>query len=152
MKRTNKYLFLDIDGVMNSVKDNDLETDICERNILLLKQIIDKTNCTIIITSALRNSSIPKMKEKYNAILRKLYSYGIEVYDKTPSISKGNRGDEIKKWLSMFNTEPIEKLTFAVLDDEKVPDMENHLVKTDYWYGLQQEHVDRIIKILNANK
>lgn len=145
MKRTNKYLFLDIDGVMNSVEDNDLEADICERNILLLKQIVDKTNCTIIITSAWR-----KMRQKYNAVLRKLYSYGIKVYGETPSISAGSRGDEIKKWLSMFNTEPIEKLTFAVLDDEEVPDMENHLVKTDYWYGLQQEHVNKVVEILNT--
>lgn len=144
MKKTNKYLFLDIDGVMNSVADNDLDGDICERNILLLKQIVDKTNCTIIISSAWR-----KMTNRYNNMCHKLCSYGIEVYDKTPSIYEGNRGDEIKSWLKSNNIEPIEELTFAVLDDDKVPDMENHLVKTDYMYGLQQEHVDKVIEILN---
>lgn len=144
MQKTNKYLFLDIDGVLNSVEDNDLDGDICERNILLLKQIVDRTNCTVVISSAWR-----KMTKRYNNMCRKLCSYGIEVYDKTPLIDEGNRGDEIKKWLSMFNVEPIEKLTFAVLDDEEVPDMENHLVKTDYIHGLQQEHVDKVVKILN---
>ena len=147
MKKTNKYLFLDIDGVMNSVADNDLDGDICERNILLLKQIVDKTNCTIIISSAWR-----KMTKRYNNMCRKLCSYGIEIYDKTPSIDEGNRGDEIKLWLKSNNIEPVEELTFAVLDDEKVPDMRNHLVKTDYMYGLQQEHVNKVVEILNNGK
>lgn len=144
MKKTDKYLFLDIDGVMNSVADNDLDGDICERNILLLKQIVDRTNCTIIISSAWR-----KMPNRYNNMCRKLCSCGIEVYDKTPSIYEGNRGDEIKLWLKSNNIEPVEELTFAVLDDEKVPDMGNHLVKTDFMYGLQQEHVNKVVEILN---
>lgn len=141
-----KFLFLDGDGVINSVADNDLECEVCERNALLVKQIVDATDCIIILSSAWRLNP-----NQWLRTARDLAKYGIEVYDKTPNLYSGTRADEILEWLSAYNSVPY---TFAVLDDENVKfsDKKEHLVKTDFEYGIQPEHVKKAITILNTKE
>lgn len=135
-----KYLFLDIDGVLNSSED-DFTHNISDEKINLLKQIVEKTNCRVILSSSWRN--MPQLKM---AFCRQLAQHGIEVFSQTPYLPEKSRVDEIRTFLSN-NLRP-ENCPYAVIDDDNL-DIDN-FIRTDYNHGIQQSHVDKIIEILNT--
>lgn len=145
-----KFLFLDVDEVLNSALDCptyvDKESELCERCILLLKQIADATDCKIVVSSAWR--LIPS---NMRILYKKLAEYGMKIFDETPRLQGEHcRGDEIRSYLK-----PMKECglldSFVILDDDSdMGEFNNtNLVKTSYSTGLQQEHVDRAIAILN---
>ena len=165
-----KVIFLDVDGVLNSVDDlmeyreqNNIKgtilyDDISDKRLLLLKELVNKTNAEIVISSSWRMGWIRNGKPKElnpKSLLYKLKSrlneYDLHYLDVTPYLWKENsshqRGDEIREWL---NNHP-EVTNFVILDDED--DMceftKTHLVQTDYQHGLLQKHVDEAIELLS---
>lgn len=150
-----KVIFLDIDGVLNSwddynnrcknLKKEERPTfgDIEERSLMLLKELIEATNAKVVLSSSWRKS-IFLTSEVYKA----LSTMGIELYDITPILPSGNRADEIKDWLKDKEIE-----SFVILDDDsfefKGNELCKHLVKTTMNSGLQKEHVEKAIRILN---
>lgn len=140
-----KIIFLDVDGVLNSASDID---DIADRPLLLLKKLMDQTGAKIVVSSSWRIS-----KHLFAKLKNTLRQYNIEIKDVTPCIRKLDfqRGDEIKMWLKAHNTHN-EIESFVILDDEA--DMgefrETNLVQTTYEKGLQIEHIEKALKILNG--
>ena len=168
-----KVIFLDVDGVLNSIDDlmeyreknsingSILYDDISDKRLELLKQLVDKTNAKIVISSSwrmpwLRNGR-PKILNPeglFYKLTKRLSDYNLTYIDVTPHLYDKDiryyRGDEIRTWL----LEHPEVETFVILDDED--DMceftETNLVKTTYQHGLLQVHVDKAIKILNKEE
>ena len=168
-----KIIFLDVDGVLNSIDDlmeyreknnikgSILYDDIADKRVELLKQIVENSNAKIVISSSWRMGWIRNGKPKeYNkeSLLYKLHTklkeFGLSFIDVTPYLWDENiryrRGDEIKSWL---DSHP-DVTHFVILDDEN--DMneftQTNLVQTTYQHGLLQEHVDKALQILNKEE
>lgn len=164
-----KILFLDIDGVLNSMdneysrlylwklgleKSRDEYGDLFdERCVRWLKYIIDKTGCKIVISSTWRKSGLLAMQDMWK--YRKLPG---EVIDITPLTvdSKlftkyyseiADRGYEIQQWL-----EENDEYIYCIVDDEY--DMLEHqnFVQTNKKFGLDYQSAKDIIRILNTTK
>ncbi|MBP5684171.1 MAG: hypothetical protein J6X02_02820 [Bacilli bacterium] len=171
-----KVLFLDIDGVLNNqrtfvnrkkeyYKTGQYALEIDVEKVLLLKEIIDTTEAVIVLSSSWRSYLTkidkqiipvhPKMRELVNLF----YQYGLFIYDITPYDEERYRQKEIQEWLN--NHDNIE--SFAILDDDDydLPNfIDKELVKTKFtdkmvlfpWIdhgGLQKEHVEKAVAILN---
>ena len=132
-----KVIFLDIDGVLNTTdtfikrseeykKTGIYKIEVDEFRLEYLKEIIDKTNAKIVLSSSWRyfftkssKKVIPrtqKGKELYDLFL----NYDIEIYD-IISINGNSREGQINEWLE--NNSNIE--SFIIIDDE--PNMFNEL-------------------------
>ena len=140
-----KVIFLDVDGVLNSVEDRfswGIETD---KHLEYLKDIIDKTGAAIVVSSSWR--ILPNMMDRLRSRLK---DFGMDAYSKTPEIHTHgrHRGDEIRKWLQ--ENPGVKK--FAILDDES--DMREfvntNFFKTDMEIGLTKDIADEVIKFLNS--
>lgn len=140
-----KVVFLDVDGVLNSVRDYysvELTTD---SHFILLRELIDRTGAKIVLSSSWRiGLSIG------DVLVQRLAEYGLEIYDTTPVLyfEGRKRGDEIRAWLN----EHKDVTNFVILDDES--DMceftKTNLVKTNTNFGLKSIHIEKVVKILNA--
>lgn len=159
-----KLIFLDIDGVLNNDSTKvsfEGYTFVDDDKIILLKEILDQTGAKIVLSSTWRrgwccydNSLYEKASERedirlYNALKSKLLEYGIELMSYTEDF--GTRGEEIDKWLSDWQGEPVE--SFIILDDMGGAEMDPHslrLVQTVFRYGLTPEHVQQAICLLEG--
>lgn len=159
-------IFLDIDGVLNSInyfiKRHPKVLELFENNkylddislklkrmmldidldkLKLLKEIIDKTGSYIVITSSWKKLEIfPFVREQ-------LISWGIPVIGITVD-NNSNRGEGIKKYLKENSVK-----SYVILDDDIFDDYDEellqHLVKTSFYSdGLTDEHKKKVIEKL----
>lgn len=153
-----KIIFLDIDGVLNTIDTFKMRKDIYIKYGLIipridlyrlefLKEIVDKTDAKIVISSTWRKSEFD-MKE-----LNEVFSlFDLEVYDVTFIDISGKKGIEISDWLNRNEVD-----SFVIIDDE-TSDMlwlEKYVVKTRLngnQTGLLKEHIPYTINILNNSK
>lgn len=158
-----KIIFLDIDGVLNSVdyfervKDCKGYTEINPEKVKLLKEIVDRTGAEIVLSSTWRD--LRKRKDEpehpmYTYLTDMLKEYGMEIVDHTPYIGQ-DRPKEIKAWLDNQKNKDIR---FVSLDDDFPKNLYdevgigNCLVRTCFYEndgGLRREHVEKAAKILN---
>ena len=163
-----KVIFLDIDGVLNTYYTKETieqYTFVSEDKILLLKELIDKTDAKIVLSSTWRRGWLckecddPEMLTSgdlqdvrlFNALQAKLAEYDIHMLGYTDDF--GLRGEEIDLWLKQWDGEPIE--SFVILDDMSGAELRPHsryLIQTSMSEGLNEKHVARAIKILNDKK
>ena len=172
-----KIIFLDCDGELTySDYENEETANIDIEKVKLLKEICDKTDAKVVISSSWRGSDsyTPRI---YYVLIDILTSNGIEVLGDTPHLPtefEGNvsnsissttleelpdlkikygtgRAAEIKKWISEHDVD-----NFVILDDEDL-DWSDYGYDTHWiqptWFGdggLKREHVDRAIEILNS--
>lgn len=161
-----KIIFLDIDGVLNSmdyfekVKDCDGYNDINTEKVKLLKEIIDRTGAEIVLSSTWRelSNTLGSKEEdsKYTYLVNTLENFGLEIKSHTPCL-KNNRPKEIKTWLD--GQENKDDIRFVSLDDDFFKfqydkyGIGDYLIKTSF-YGseneFQRKHVDKAVKILNG--
>ncbi len=149
-----KVVFLDIDGVLNSrvydLERNEGETAIDHSRLPLLKRIVDATGAIIVLSSSWRLHWEPN-GESWHAgghyMDDEFASAELKLTDKTPVL--GDRADEISAWLRAHP----ETESFVIVDDlfGGWGKLESNLVQTNYRIGrgLEEEHVDKAIKILN---
>lgn len=148
-------IFLDIDGVLNTGRNQDIQEkrdgkssfyhqfnfdDICMEN---LKEVILKFDAYIVITSSWR---IEKDTIYWTEILKNFRKYKIErrIIDKTPSFST-TRGEEIKKWID-DNKDNI--TNFIILDDEDdMMDLDKYLILCDDYYGFDNDKKNMAISL-----
>lgn len=130
-----KVVFLDFDGVINSIqwiKNKDdkwkIKHSINPQAIQWVSEFCEKYNYKVIISSTWRYGGLEECK-KY------LYDNGfrksIDIIDTTPIIHGKERGDEITEWL---NNHPVEK--YLIFDDDS--DMTIHmdrLIKSNGFIG-----------------
>lgn len=160
-----KVIFLDIDGVLNcSTSKSFCHDDTCgiitgidSDKVKRLAKIVEATGAEIILSSDWKDgwskyyTSSKPSHAKY--LDNHLYKKGrLTIKDKTPSTNKGSwfRGEEILTYLRLH--QDIEN--YVILDDTFFEDFDNkniidHLIITDYKYGLTDENVKQAIEILN---
>lgn len=159
-----RVIFLDIDGVLNSKEffqnrqPTQVLNEIDEEKVKLLQQIVQATNAKIVLTSTWR--IYDKADKVYQHLVDVLAKYDLSIFDCTPWINE-NRPKEIAVWLSMWNSfKDVNKHVFGFVsldDDFTVKQyakygMQHQLIKTTFYGkygGLQPEHVQRAIDILN---
>lgn len=165
-----KFLFLDIDGVLNtgcyqesligsgqSITDEDgalFDPNAVEN----LRTIIDETSAKIVLTSTWRMDGIDAMREMWKR--RKMPSYvyaitphsitrfaDIDTKDEWSKRAIGSRGMEVNEWLHR-NSKGTN--AYAIVDDESdfLLFQTKHIVLTDPYLGVTKEIADKVIEIL----
>lgn len=167
-----KYIFLDIDGVLNSKKYGDSDAykqataGMSDAHVMLIahhlhidpdavklvNDLVDRSGAKVILSSTWRGKySCAEMTE-----MLKGRGATFEISDATPALfgkvhsSRIPRGKEIGHFLRLLEEWPE---AYVILDDHD--DMLTHLpftVKTDGKFGLTQADVDKALKILNGDK
>lgn len=143
----NKFLFLDVDGVLNSqdyiINHRTERYPIDPQKISLVHEIQQRTGCLIVISSLWRYS-----REALDA----LRSKGIDYYGITPCGSMSSfRGQDIQDYCNQVSNR-IERI--AILDDDS--DFYSHqkkaLFKTSFKEGLTKEIAEKVIAHLGEVK
>lgn len=140
-----KYIFLDIDGVLNTQDSWIKLYQINKELVKNLALIVEKTNAKIILTSSWRKGWDENNPTPQIIRLKEIFSeYNIKILDVTPVLNGRKRDDEIKRYL-YFN--PYDN--YIVIDDDKneFKDLSNvYLVNAKV--GLTSKDAKQIIKIL----
>ena len=171
-----KVIFLDVDGILNSSRtlyeDISLEDDLISN----LKELVDKTDAKIILSSSWRFSTeaiatLMDKLDKFGLVISGMTCDGVDLdwlekyefnttkkyldtkfdYDENKQIKfTRDRGAEIFKWLHDHDD-----CAYVILDDE-IEDIkpyfsESVIVKTSYKTGLTEEDVKKAVQILNKN-
>ena len=169
-----KIIFLDIDGVLNTINTFRLRKEeykktgkyilaIDECRVEYLKRIIDESEAKIVLTSAWRRDFIKKenkiiaVEENAKKLQELFLKYDIEIYD-IVSVDYGdrNREKQIKEWLE--KSDDIED--YIIIDDElcSYKDLANRVIKTKFMnnnvldengLGLSENHIETAINLLN---
>lgn len=143
-----KVIFLDFDGVINNWDHFD---DIDINCIKILKYIKEKTNSYVVAITSQKysiqeNKSIPYEKTIFGKTCLILKKLGIEINDITPLVNK-NKCLEIKEYLNTHKN----ITEYLILDDEYIDDsLKEHQVLLYLYNGLQNEHINPSIDILNG--
>lgn len=164
-----KVLFLDFDGVLNSMDNMIVQGNLWninnihksrdefghlfdERCVRWLRYIVEKTECKIVVSSTWRLSGLNTMK-----LMWEMRDLPGEVIDCTPTkVSKitintysrtkynGERGYEIQEWIDKYKPEK-----YCIVDDNDDMLSHQYFVKTNPNYGLDMTAAHSIKEILN---
>ena len=171
--RYKRYLFLDIDGVLNTgnysrslVESYINETDddgylFDPKAVDYLRYIINETNAMIVISSSWRLDGMEKVRRLWtnrnmpgevigitpHCITR---FADIDTHDEWTKHAIGSRGIEVNEWLRRNTDEMLEPYTYAMLDDENdyLLHQADHLILTDPFLGITKEIANQAIKML----
>lgn len=153
-ERVEPVLFLDIDGVLNSLEFRNNHPELFEigcdgslwfdkEKCALLERLIKETGAVIVISSSWRTFT------KLEDIVRFLHTRGVpsaKVIGATPDLDC-NKPLEIQQFL----LDNPEIKVFAVVDDDEALQVFNsRFVQTTWEQGLQESHVKELIKLLSA--
>ncbi len=144
-----KVIFLDIDGVMNSVNTRPQDPrgliDFLDpRNVSVLNAIVEATGAVVVVSSTWR-LSMP-----FAALKSTFASVGCvaEIIDVTPEINGRERVLEVVAWLERQAEPPTH---FVVLDDDfDMPAFPDKLVRTSKFYGLCARDLPAVLAILSG--
>lgn len=144
-----KFLFLDIDGVLNQFGSKELYLD--KRALKLLTDFVKKNNVKIVLSSSWRIAKnttyiVGSGINPYELIKTTLQQYGVEIFDVTGILK--TRGDEIDTWLM---TKTNREFKYVILDDldDFYTFQKPYFVKVDGRVGLSQKDINKMEKILN---
>lgn len=146
----NKILFLDFDGVITTYKSG---WKFDEEKLKLLDQIIQETQCKIVISSSWRRRTVEDTVKALHFL-----PFINEVIGVTPTLElpteQGSwefdtpfRGLEIDAYLNSIG----KKVNYVILNDDSdfLWTQKDHLVHTDPYEGLTMDNVHEAINILN---
>jgi len=153
-----KILFLDVDGVLNNTETM-IEFD--EKCINKLKDIVEKTECKIVISSTYRLES-----SSFNRLWKKLEDFKIIMsqnslidYLYTPDFENKTRADEINFVLTKIRDDTRYKIiSWIVLDDCNILNDSSpfinqlftpHFIKINNKTGITEEDSQLAIFLLN---
>jgi len=156
-----KYLFLDIDGVLNGHEWNETSesSTIKLSNVLNLNLVIEKTKCKIILHSAWRYMIHGKDMTirgfeyllRTHGVTSNLYIDGITASDET--ISK--REIQIEEYIRYLKEESYikeQKFSYAIVDDLPLffteSEVQDRFVRTDGKFGMSLFDAKKLIEIL----
>ena len=156
-----RFIFLDIDGVLNSYNLAEREyvpgtkiigvEDRLLRNLKMICEAFPDIEIILISTWKL-HWSVDKLLEhdhQGDYLDRRFAEYGMCISDKSKGVASWNRGEGIKIYLSSQN---IEGCRWVVIDDCVFEDydkeIKKHLVQTDNKTGLSSLNVSQAIEIL----
>lgn len=164
-----KFLFLDIDGVLNTERQHDhcVEAGAAYVDnfgyafdpvaVANLKKIVDETGADIVISSSWKFWGLSTMQKLWAR--RDLPGQVIDITPNTVSDKlllsvdlnfmelPAGKGSEIKEWLS-DNGNQVTR--YAILDDvpDMLPEQQSHFVQTDPRVGITEDDADKVISIL----
>lgn len=139
-----KILFLDCDGVINCErtfhKEHDQWFPTDPYMAFLVGKIQLETDCKVVLSSAWRH---------HTASVEYIHNRIVNIYDQTPDLDSGVRGEEIKAWMDSQKYK-IEK--YAIVDDDSdmLPEQLPNFFKTSWLNGLTGEIAQNIINHLNS--
>lgn len=161
-------IFLDIDGVLKTPStfnndENELSGSMIykinfdkktfnlnESCVQYLKNVVEKTNCKIVISSSWRIKSCIKDFNK----MFKLYDWDTEdiIIGFTPITTNGIRGEDIDEWFRNHYNIDVEK--YIILDDcdDILIQQKIHLIQTNYQLGITNEIHEKIINYFKDNE
>jgi hypothetical protein len=147
-----RYVFLDVDGVLNLPTTGydayDAGINIEPAKLPLLKFLVDFTGSEIVLSSSWRCH-----RSSREDIGRVLNDYGMVYRNCTPDYKNSTtRGEEISAWLSIQHDR--ESIKYVILDDyppSQFAGHEKHLVSIDPQQGLTEKDVDKAVKILRPH-
>ena len=154
-----KVIFLDVDGVLNSVETTTLcygFVGIDDEKIAKLRRIVEATGAQIVLSSSWKHDWEPLDKDKQNKygdyLDQKLKRCLLSVIDKTSEANSECRGKGIIKWVGTHEVD-----SFIILDDEwfdfKELGRQSRVIKTEFYDengGLTDDHVALAIELLNS--
>ena len=144
MKKYEKVIFLDIDGVLNTSGSKHIHnhgTAMDKKCVEVLRKIVEEFNAVIVISSAWRiGPGILRIKKGLSWV-------GWDnppIIGKTPNLNllKERRGKEIQHWLSHNPTE-----SYIIIEDEPCDLLKEQfpfLVQPSSTDGLQEKHLQQI--------
>lgn len=142
-----KVIFLDIDGVMNSVglrvQDPRGLVDFLEPGpVATLNTIIAITGAAVVVSSTWRlTTPFPELVASFAAA-----GCTAQIVDITPEIDARQRGLEVAAWLAQ-QSRPPER--FVVLDDDfDMPAFPDRLVRTRKFFGLGDRELPAVLALL----
>lgn len=153
-----KILFLDVDGVLNNLQVLSTKEELGRDHLLLLKSIVNVTNCEVVLSSSWRI-----LEEWKNTLKHAFTEHNIPFWiSETPQLKGENfcivpRKNEILLWLTENVTENTK---VVILDDESDADISGHtlshindkFIHTCMNHGLTSSHTKMAIEWLNANQ
>lgn len=144
-----KILFLDIDGVILAGRHwNSIEN--CSYNTIpsdttgLLNDIVKRTDAQVVVSSTRRLDNFCRQE-----LIAGGFTGAFHRRWRTPYVNGDKkRGYEIQEWLNFYP----EVQRYAIVDDDSdiLPKQKKFFVKTQYETGLAEEHVERLVNILNG--
>jgi hypothetical protein len=154
-----KFLFLDFDGVLNSLEwfknmkksneiilptQDELTKNINPNQVKLVEEICEKTNCAVIITSVWRiGRNIKELRDLLSACG---WRNPIYIAGKTRLIQNHDRGTEIKHYIEKFG---IDENDIVILDDDNdMGNLMHRLLQCDPIKGITPEIVQKAIQLL----
>lgn len=142
-----KVIFLDIDGVMNSVSTRPQDPQglgdfLDPVNVGVLNAIVRATGAVVVVSSTWR------LTMPFAALQRTFAAAGCvaEIVDVTPDVDARERVLEVAAWLAS-QAEPPDR--FVVLDDDfYMPAFPDKLVRTRKLHGLCADDVPAVLAVL----
>ena len=140
-----RVIFLDIDGVLNSVKTcvatGGYPMELTQRSgfdwiaIRLLQRLCDSSGIQVVLSSAWR------LHHDFRDVAK---TFDLPIIDRTPSLL-GCRGDEIQYWLDNH----AEVTHYAILDDDSdmLPQQKPYFVHTSGFEGFTWANYVRLCEI-----
>lgn len=173
-RRDLKFVFLDVDGVLNSRQyfrsdeykmdqykagQSEEETDVSIGIMQLGAPFIERLNRLVQPKVVFILSSTWRVLYKMEQMQFMLEQKGFKgkLYGKTPSFNDAPRGKEIAAWIEKelgieIASGELAWPTFVIFDDDQDMDrLRGRYIQTSYDAGLQDEHVDRAIKMLGLD-
>lgn len=151
-------IFLDVDGVLNNIKDAEEQYEriltpivgfdwpFSKRSLNVLKRIVDETDAKIVVTSTWR-----LREQGRKTLLSELEKYDLKekVIGWTPNLKAFNREEEI---IAYLKSNEYTNLNFIILDDEVrwYKDLKEYVIKIDAYLGLNEEHLEPSINLLKS--
>jgi hypothetical protein len=169
-KRFLRYVFLDIDGVLNSrqglknkpppnyvdrLNPTNLELGIgqlCREHVQRLNGLVEDDVRFVLSSTWRRWYKVPEMQQMLDH-----HGFKGTIVDRTPHLDDKPRGLEIAAWLESELAIELRRgqlawPAFVILDDDgDMHHLRGRLVQTDYDTGLQDEHVQRARKMLGLS-
>ena len=148
-----KIIFLDFDGVLNSLEyarktiqvgDPCTTYDLDPVAGARLKKLVDLSGAKIVVSSTWR---ITRSLEGLRSCLGAFHMWPSDVIGVTPRMN-ADRGYEIQAWLDDWKGPQID--SYVIIDDSN--DMAHllpRLVRTNWKTGFLNEHVDMALEMLN---
>lgn len=148
-----KIIFLDIDGVLNNITDDQEgngdpfaldHQNWSSLSKAALNEIVKQTGAKVVISSSWR-----KMQPDIGWWNEQFAIGGIvaDCISVTPGSENGFRGREIRQWLKDRDIE-----TYVILDDESDFYSDQPRIHVDMFHGLLMHHVPQAISLLNGDK
>lgn len=163
--RDGPFLFLDIDGVLNSyayfqakqARGEPGPLGIDPAAVVHLQRVVDETGCQVVLSSTWRLGPPGTLSNVRGQLIAAGMRHPCPLIDRTPDLSERHRpgsalwmatkrGDEVKHWLDVMGYDG----PYVCIDDDSDFLPGQPLVKTTFQTGMTAEHADRCIAILKG--